>query len=161
MGIRQWLTCLFRRGNRIPDGMPEVMGQVVDEHGERHEIRRGPIRHDALTRDQLKRVARLRDVLREAYPMTLDGWVDGFIRDAHPESEIQIIEAVAVVYQQLTQSVKLTHDDKVTLYGVLCVLSASGPSDEIDDKIPEGLPAGTDLFRLYCAGRAEPVSDSS
>lgn len=155
MGIRNWLTRLLRRGDRIPDGMPEVMGQIVDEHGERHAIRRGPIRHDALTQDQLKRIARLRDVLHEAYPMTLDGWVDGFVRDSHPENEIQIIEAVAVVYQQLTESVRLTHDDKATLYGILCVLSAGGPSHELDDKIPAGLPTGTDLFDLYCRARAD------
>ncbi len=154
MGIKHWLSALFRRRNQISDGVPEVMGHVVDEHKEKREIRRGPIRHDTLTQDQLKRVAKLRNVLVEAYPMTLDGWLDGFLRDADPESEIQVIEAVAIVYQQLTQSVNLTHDDKAMLYGVLCVISASGASDKVNDKIPEGLPASTDLFELYCAARS-------
>ena len=41
-------------------------------------ILRGWIKHDSLSQDQVQRVARLRGVLRDAYPMTMEGWIDGF-----------------------------------------------------------------------------------
>lgn len=115
MSIKRWLSGLSRRPKRIPDGVPEVMGQTVDEQGQQRIIRRGPIRHDTLTQDELKRVARLPYVLAEAHPVTLDGWVDGFMRDADSKGEIQIIEAIAVVYQRVTQIVELSGADKATL----------------------------------------------
>ena len=86
--------------------------------------------------------------------MTLDGWVDGFMRDAHPENEIQIIEAAAVVYQQLTESTDLDTEGKKMLYAVLCFLSGSEPLPEVEEKIPPGLPTGAELFEMYHAARS-------
>jgi len=154
MGFQRWFASLFGRQSEIPDGLPDVMGRVIDEHGEEHELRKGAIKHDALTSGQLQRIARLSDVLQEAYPMSPDGWVDGFMRDANPESEIQIIEAVAVVYAQLAENADLRSEGKRMLYGVLCVLSAGGPSPELEEKIPGGLPTGAELFDMYRAARA-------
>jgi hypothetical protein len=58
------------------------------------------------------RIGRLRDVLTEARPMILDGWVDGFLRDVDPESEIRLIETCAVVYRRLTAKATLTPEEK-------------------------------------------------
>ena len=70
--------------------------------------------------------------------MTLDGWIDGFMRDANPESEIQIIEACAVVLQRLASKAPLSVDEKKRLYAVLCVISAGGATPELASALPTG-----------------------
>ncbi len=50
MGIIRWLAKLFGHQSNIPDGLPDVMGHIVDEHGDEHELYKGPIQHDAVNR---------------------------------------------------------------------------------------------------------------
>jgi hypothetical protein len=139
----------------MEDEIPEVLGQVTDEHGRKQILLRGPLQHESLSPDQLQRVAGLRDVLVEAYPMTLDGWVDGFMRDADPESEIQLIEACAVIYQRLAAQVSLSPPEKKRLYAVLCVISAGGAGPELASAIPtgKGLPDLDGIVRMYREAR--------
>src|SRR5688500_6433194 len=118
MGLRGWLKARFRRVPEVRDRLPEVLGHATDERGRRHELHRGRIKHDSLSPEQLRRVARLRDTSAEADPMTLDGRVDGFLRDADPESEIRIIEACASVYRRLASEASLSPPEKERLYGV-------------------------------------------
>jgi hypothetical protein len=110
-------------GEELP-GLPEVLGVRVDESGKQQELGIGPIRHDQLTTEQIARVARLRDVLSEVYPMTMEGWIDGFLRDMHPEQEIAILEACAVVFQSLSDAPDLTRDDKGHIYVAICGVSS-------------------------------------
>ena len=155
MGLGDWLRRLFRGEPRLPDEIPAVLGTYPDEQGRKQVLRRGPVQHAALSPDQLRRVGRLRDVLIDAYPMTLDGWVDGFLRDANPESEIQIIEACAAVYQRLTSQAALSADEKKRLYAVLCVISAAGPGPELAAMLPagRGLPELERLAAMYREAR--------
>jgi hypothetical protein len=131
------------------------MGHVIDEHGQKVKLRRGPVQQESLSPDQLQRIGRLRDVLAEAYPMTLDGWVDGFLRDANPESEIQIIEACAVVYQRLASQASLSPEEKKRLYSVLCVISAGGAGPELVSALPagKGLPNLENIAMMYREAR--------
>lgn len=138
MGLGDWLRRVFGRGPRPRDAIPEVIGHVTDDQGRRQVLHRGPLQHESLSPDQLQRIARLRDVLIEAYPMTLDGCVDGFLRDANPESEIQILEACAVTYQRLTAGATLGPAEKKRLYSVLCVISAGGAGPELASAVPAG-----------------------
>jgi hypothetical protein len=155
MGLWGWFKGLFRRKPEIMDQLPEVLGHITDAEGQRHAIHRGPIQQESLSPDQLQRVARLRDVLAEAYPMTLDGWVDGFLRDADPESEIRIIEGCAVVYQQLGAQAALSAEDKKGLYSVLCIISAGGGGPELADALPagKGLPDLEKIIGMYRQAR--------
>jgi hypothetical protein len=155
MGLGDWLKRLFGGGPKPRDEIPEVIGHVTDEHGRRQAIHRGPLQHEALSPDQLRRIGRLRDVLIDAYPMTLDGWVDGFMRDADPESEIQIIEACAAVYQRLASQAALAPGEKKRLYSVLCVLSAGGGGPELAAALPagKGLPDLESIARMYREAR--------
>ncbi len=150
MGLRDWLKTLFRREPEVRDRLPEVLGHVTDVQGQRHELHRGWIKHVSLSPEQLQRVARLRAALAEAYPMTLDGWVDGFLRDADPELEIQIIEACVSVYQRLASVASLSPPEKKRLYSVLCVLSAGG-GPELATSLPagRGLPDIEEIARMY------------
>ena len=155
MGLGDWLRRMFGGGPRLRDEVPEVIGRVTDEQGREQVLHRGPLQHESLTPDQLQRIARLRDVLVEAYPMTLDGWVDGFMRDANPESEIQIIEACAAVFQRLTAQMALRPDEKKRVYSVLCVISAGGAGPELASAIPagRGLPDVGAIAAMYREAR--------
>jgi hypothetical protein len=146
-----WLKRIFSGKSGEMTAIPEIIGRVVDEDGREQPLRRGPLQHDSLTPEQTARVARLREVLAEAYPMTLDGWIDGFLRDAHPEREIQIIEAVAVVYRQLTEGRDFSVEEKQRLYGILCTLTAMGESPELQASLPagKGLPELAEIWELY------------
>jgi hypothetical protein len=151
VGLGDWLGRLFGGKPRLRDEVPEVIGRVTDEQGHQQVLHRGPLQHESLTPDQLQRIGRLRDVLAEAYPMTLDGWVDGFMRDAHPESEIQIIEACAAVYQRLSAQASLGPGEKKRLYSVLCVISAGGAGPELASAVPagRGLPDVEAIAAMY------------
>jgi hypothetical protein len=155
MGLGDWFRQLFGGKPKPRDEVPEVMGYITDERGRKVQIRRGPVQHQALSPDQLQRIGRLRDVLAEAYPVTLDGWVDGFMRDANPESEIQIIEACAVVYQRIVSAALLTPEEKKQLYSVLCVISAGGAGPELASAIPggKGLPDLESIAMMYREAR--------
>jgi len=70
------------------------------------------------------------------------------MRDANPESEIQIIAACAVVYQRLASEILLSPTEKKRLYAVLCGISA-GAGPEVASSLPtgKGLP---NLDSKYC-----------
>lgn len=143
MGIGKWLKHLL--GWKAPKEMeqlPEVMGTITDRHGRRHPVYRGSSKYPSLSEEQVRRVARLREVLAEAYPMTLEGWMDGFLRDADPESEIEVIEACAAVYHRLASQSSLTSDEKRQLYGVLVAISAGVTDAKLASHVPRatGLP---------------------
>jgi hypothetical protein len=142
MGITNWIGKLFRGKSKELDQIPEILGYDTDEQGNQIAIRRGEVKHESLSDDQIQRVKRLQEVLIEAYPMSIDGWVDGFLRDANPESEIQIIEACAFVYHRLATTTNLSSDEKQRIYGVLCLISAGGSEEDLASAIPakKGLP---------------------
>jgi hypothetical protein len=70
MGVGDWLKRLLR-GRKERSRLPEVLGYVTDEQGQRLALQRGWVKHQSLSEEQVRRVARLREVLAEAYPMTI------------------------------------------------------------------------------------------
>ncbi len=70
------------------------------------------IQNGWLTADQLQRLTRLSEVLHEACPMSLEAWVGDFIGEARIENEIQIVEAVAVVYVRVSNNVEQTSEEE-------------------------------------------------
>jgi len=88
-------------------------------------LRPGPVRRDALSAEQMARVTKLHETLKEVDPSTLDEWVDGFKRDINPDSEIQIWEAIAAAYAGYTGSHKLDAEAKKDVFKVLLVRSAA------------------------------------
>ena len=149
MGLMDWLARWF--GKRPPDEIPEVLGSTTDSDGRQVELRRGPRQHEGLSNEQIQRVARLQTVLSDAYPMTLDGWIDGFLRDSNPESEIQILEAVAAVYQRHEPG--LASGDKKRVYAVLCMLSAGASPADLQGELPAGAPTAESLRSEYRSAR--------
>ena len=157
MSMGGWFKRLLG-GDQEMSRVPEVLGHVTDDEGQRHEVHRGWIKHASLSEEQQRRVARLREVLAEPYPMTMEGWMDGFLRDADPESEIRIIEACAVAYQRLASQAQLSDEEKKRLYSVLCALSTGASGAQLASALPtgKGLPdlkgAASMLREAYAAG---------
>jgi hypothetical protein len=158
MGIGGWLK-RFLGGENERSRLPEVLGHVTDDQGRRHEVHRGWIKHGSLSEEQVRRVARLREVLAEAYPMTMEGWIDGFQRDADPESEIRIIEACAVAYQRLASQARLSPEEKERLYAVLCALSTGATGPQLASALPtgKGLPDLESVANIYREAREARV----
>jgi hypothetical protein len=150
MGIGGWFKRLLG-GEKEMSRVPEVLGHVTDDQGQRHELHRGWIKHRSLSEEQVRRVARLREVLAEAYPMTMEGWIDGFLRDADPDSEIRIIEACAVAYQRLASQARLSAEEKERLYAVLCALSTGATGPQLASALPagKGLPDLEGVTSMY------------
>ena len=68
----------------------------------------------------------IKSKLNEVYPMSLEQWEDGFLRDANPEHEIALWLHVADIYSRLTSERGLSLEQKKDYFRVLgtCMNSA-------------------------------------
>src|SRR4051812_42205186 len=57
--------------------------------------------------------------LDDVYPMSIEGWEDGFLRDAHPEKEIALWLHVADIYSRFTSEGNLSLEQKKEYFRVL------------------------------------------
>ena len=132
------------------DKLPEVLGYTTDEDGQKKHLHVGPRRHSNLSDDQVKRIERLREVLVEVYPMSLEGWIDGFLRDSNPEVEIRYIEACAVAYSQLVTRASLSREEKGHLYATLCQATSFDGPFQIEEGLYKrlGLEGALELIAL-------------
>jgi len=62
-------------------------------------LKRGPIRHEELPLALISRINYLRSTLHEVHPMSMEEWLDGFRRDANPESEVRWWERLTRLYR--------------------------------------------------------------
>lgn len=124
-----WVKMTFRNLIPKPNGemerIPDVLGVTTDAEGKEVHLCRGPRCLDSLSDDLVQRVALIREALADVFPMSMEGWLDSFMRDIDPEGEICIVEACAAVYSELVARAELTHDQKRRLYGAICAASWS------------------------------------
>ena len=66
-------------------------------------IAMGPIRHEELPDDLVGRIRLLRATLWGAYSHSMQFWLDGFKRDAHPSREVAWWEHVAACYTEISK----------------------------------------------------------
>ena len=92
------------------------------------ELKPGPIRHDELSAAQIERLTKLHETFRDVDPTPLAKWIDDFKRDANPEREISIYEAMAHAYSAYCTGRNLGLDAKGDDYRV--VLARSMAPDE-------------------------------
>jgi hypothetical protein len=92
------------------------------------DLQPGPIRHASLPDSLVARVQKIEPVFAEVYPQTHDQWLEGFQRDADPEPEVAIWEAMATAYQGFTQKRPLSLNAKREAFGLL--LSRSAASEQ-------------------------------
>src|ERR1022692_1952454 len=82
-------------------------------------LKPGPIRHEHLPLSLVPRINHLRLTLAEAYPQSMEKWLDGFRRDAHPESEVQWWERLARCYAAYVATKDLSAEQKQAVFSVL------------------------------------------
>lgn len=63
------------------------------------DLKMGPIRHETLPDDFIQRVKDFKQALAEVETSSLESTLDNFQRDANPETELQLWEHMAKVYQ--------------------------------------------------------------
>jgi hypothetical protein len=91
----------------------------------------GPIRHESLTDEQMARVRKLVDALREVDHSPLEKWVDDFKRDLNPDNEIEIWEAIAKAYASFTGSRSLDQSAKEEVFKLLLLRSMMTPDEAL------------------------------
>ena len=74
----------------------KIVAQAKLDVIEMNKIHPGPIRHHILSKAFLLRIRLIHGVQSDAVSLSLDELIDGFKRDAHPEDEIRIWEAICV-----------------------------------------------------------------
>src|SRR5262245_17966299 len=112
---------------------PEPTGSVTRPDGVT--LAPGPIRHETLTPDQLRRIEALQRTFSDVDPTPLDKWVDDFKRDRDPDREIAVYEAMAQAYTTYCARHALTPAARDDVYQLVLVRSAA-PDAEVLRRVP-------------------------
>ena len=142
----KWLTNLFKRDDAKPKSedtvrvydpttkivteMPAsqltpnmIQAQVEGLDGvhwiDASELKMGERRAESFPEDIRDLFRELKSKLDEVYPMSLEQWEDGFLRDAHPEKEIAQWLYVADIYSRFTSKRGLSLEQKKEYFRVL------------------------------------------
>jgi TIR domain len=91
----------------------------------------GPIRHEKLPADLLRRIRVIHQVFEEVYDIDWDGTVRNFKRDLRPDREVMIWENMAAVYLQLVRELTLDAPGRRELCRALLIAS-SGDHEALD-----------------------------
>ncbi len=113
----------------------------------------GPIRNKSLPPELLEHVQAIYDVVGPYLDMTLEQFEIGFMRDAHPESEVAVwcsITAAWIAYhEQHLDDEYLADEDEKQLIAALVVIS-TGAYTGVDDVDALGVPADVGQKLLAC-----------
>lgn len=110
-----------------------------DDSQDDHEVRwvnpseliPGPIRRESLSDEQTRRARAVYEALQPFVSPTFEQFELNFLRDADPESEIQIWENIAYAFQRYEQQHgPLSDSDEATLFKSLLLISMCGPKPD-------------------------------
>ena len=125
--------------------MPEPEDQPEIRQVNPADLQPGPIRRESLSRDQEQRVHAAYRYLAPYLGTTLEQFEIGFLRDANPDSEIDIWLAMAIdhsdfIEQQTDKSGKMQRD----VYKCLLSISVGAPKPT---DVPEAIWDEVEAFR--------------
>lgn len=95
------------------------------------ELKFSPPRHDVLPFNLVSRVRLIRAALIEVHNHSIDYWIDGFRRDAHPSREIRIWEHVAACYLEYVAMSTLLPEQRKDVFRMLTALSCCVSTEEL------------------------------
>jgi hypothetical protein len=104
-------------------------------------LKPGPIRHERLPLSLVARINYLRSTLHEVHPLSMDEWLDGFQRDANPESEVIWWERLTRCYRGYSDTKDLSAEQKKALFDVVFRLGMGLDDEPLAAalaKLPEG-----------------------
>lgn len=107
------------------------------------ELHPSPIRHKELPPELVGRIRLIRASLLGAYDQSMEFWLDGFKRDAHPSNEVAYWEHTASIYREylsMFPSVQPSLYPKI--FGLIFAVANSVREEELKARA-EGLPAET------------------
>lgn len=96
------------------------------------QLRPGPIRHESLPPELLKRICAVYTLIGAYLNLNLEEFEIGFMRDAHPEREVEVWCRIARAWlryhKQFTDAQRLPVEEEKSLIGALIQIS-SGIND--------------------------------
>jgi hypothetical protein len=140
----KWFTNLFRREYTKPEDTVRVynpttktvtelpasqltpnliQAQVEGLNGvywvDARELKMGERQAESFPEEVRNYLREIKSKLDEVYPMSLEEWEDGFLRDAHPEQEIALWLHVADLYSRFTSERDFSSEQKKEYFRVL------------------------------------------
>ena len=105
------------------------------------DLKPGPIRHEQLPPSLIARIEYVRSTLEEVYPQSMDAWLDGFQRDAHPEGEVLWWERLARCYVEYISRKELNAAERKSAFNVILKLGLGASAGELVADV-SNLPPG-------------------
>ena len=149
----------------LNDETPETLGAGINQSGETYPTHLYVTLNAELYQSPLRRIERLQYVLRDVISMTYCEWVDGFLWNRQPEHRISIVECMAFVYLKAISNTKISLDEKMQVYVLICEVSCNAPSEYTEEytdeyieefieeciagDMPKGLPSVSKIFKMY------------
>jgi hypothetical protein len=104
------------------------------------QLKRGPVRHPELSPLLLARIRSLRSKLAEVHPLSMEEWLDGFQRDAHPENEVAWWERVARCYAEYSGQKELNLQQRQAAFKLIFGLAIGSTEENLEADLDQ-LPA--------------------
>ncbi|MDU0307252.1 toll/interleukin-1 receptor domain-containing protein [Rhizobium sp. 10PS4] len=129
------------------------------------DIKPSPIQHPTLPPEMIGRIRLIRATLLDVYGCTMEFWIDGFRRDAHPSGEIAYWEHVSAVYcEYINMHPEISTENRSDVFGIILSIGNSSDEEHLKSRA-KNLPKGSidDLRSLWASAIPlfEFESDSS
>ena len=112
-------------------------------------VRPGPIRHETLPQELLDQIRIVHELIGPYFGMTLESFEIGFMRDANPESEVEIWCGIAGAWlryhERFMQGKLLSDAEEKKLLGALIQISSG-----MDDPTALSVPVETATRLIAC-----------
>lgn len=129
----EWIRRRFRSAGPTPQPEPIPQAEPEVQWVDTRSLQPGPYWRDALSDAQMARLHAVRATLGDADTQSLDEWVDNFRRDADPDRELSIWEAIAGAFARYaTPRPALSAAARRDVMRVLLLRSMAGEADVLE-----------------------------
>ena len=114
-------------------------------------IKRAPVQHAALPADLIGRIRLVRACFLEAYPHTMEFWLDGFMRDSYPSREVGVWEHFAATFMEYCAlHPQMDPKQRKKSFGLILAINMSATGELQSDAV-DGMPerAAEEIRRIY------------
>ena len=108
----------------------------------------GQIRHSELTDTQVNRIRALQAHLGKYDGLTLDQWIDNFKRDANPDRELAVWDAISGAMRMTEEKMALTQDQSREAFKVV-LMSSMAPYEQARPKMTLVLLSEQQVKEIY------------
>ena len=105
----------------------QIRGLEGDYWVDGSKLKKSPPRHAPFGEEYQDRFAFLQATFHDVYPQTLEGWEDGFRRDANPAKQIEWWVNLAKVFKYFTDGKSLNKDERKDIFDLVLLACNNGP----------------------------------